>query len=141
MSNISVDDRQPCMFPTDKTGEYSPLQFQTTHFLGNTFFPGHLRAKQFVRLRALPLPTRPSRFNPPVPLSRKYGTYKTVTARSRPWLAGTRPENLLSCCLFARKRFWGSGVQFWTIKIIKNGQKWSKWSKNSRAACPPSLAP
>ena len=40
-----------------------------------------------------------------VPVSSEYGTYKTVKARFWSWLAGKSPQNVLSCSLFARKRY------------------------------------
>ena len=36
------------------------------------------------------------------PLSTKFGTCKTVTARFWPWLSGKSPQNRLSCSFFAR---------------------------------------
>ena len=35
----------------------------------------------------------------------EHGTYTTVKARFRPWLSGESPQNLMSCSLFARKRY------------------------------------
>ena len=40
----------------------------------------------------------------PGPLSSEYGTYKTVMARSRPWLSVKGLKILARCFLFARQR-------------------------------------
>ena len=39
------------------------------------------------------------------PLSSEHGTHKTVKARFWLWLFAKSPRNILSCSLFARKRF------------------------------------
>ena len=68
------------------------------------------------------------------PLSSEVGAYKTVQARFWPWLAGKRPYNLSSCCLFARKRMpqWQTLTGARKVDIRLSG----KGNSNSHGAGP-----
>ena len=46
-------------------------------------------------------------WTPTASMLSEHGTHKTVKARNWPWRSGESPQNLLSCSLFARKR-WGT---------------------------------